>query len=108
MRARGPRAAPGSTSPRAAEEQRALLGRELEAMQAHLASRPITALLGLPTVADPAKQTIHRLLADMTQPASALGLPVLGPLTLIMQINLAVELATRAPPRMRTCSMRCL
>ncbi|WP_437741117.1 AAA family ATPase [Sorangium sp. So ce1504] len=84
----------GVDIPAAAEEQRALLGRELEAMQAHLASRPISALLGLPTVADPEKQTVLRLLADMTQPASALGLPVLGPLTLIMQINLAVECGT--------------
>ncbi|WP_437972119.1 AAA family ATPase [Sorangium sp. So ce260] len=81
----------GVDIPEAAEEQRALLGRELEAMQSRLAGRQITDLLRLPTAADPEKQTVLRLLADMTQPASALGLPVLGPLTLIMQINLAME-----------------
>ncbi|WP_438002273.1 AAA family ATPase [Sorangium sp. So ce185] len=81
----------GVDIPRGAEEQGARLGRELEAMQAHLAGRPIAGLLGLPTAADPEKQAVLRLLADLTQPASALGLPVLGPLTLIMQINLAME-----------------
>lgn len=81
----------GVELPESAEEQRALLEAETRALRSFIAGREMGEILELPVVTDPTKRAIHQILADMTLPASALGLSTLAPLTLIKQITLSIE-----------------